>query len=296
MFCINIPATSANLGSGFDSLGVAVDLYNKVWMQECDRVDITSKDDVKIPTDKSNLIYYAAELLFSECGKKLDGLKIVQENNIPFTRGLGSSSACIVAGLLGANKLLGNQMSMHDLVNYASKIEGHPDNTTPALLGGLVTSAIHDNKVYYVKQEIHTDIAMAAFIPNFELSTSLARSVLPKEISSKDAIFNLSRSALMSVSLYSGNYENLRVACDDRLHQPYRLSLIKGADKVFDLAYKNDAYAAYISGAGSTLMAMYNKNDTEFTNKMVNELKENGLDFYKTLPLSIENNGAYIVE
>ena len=296
MIEIKVPATSANIGSGFDSLGLAVDLYNKVWMKESDVVSISSTDGTRIPTGTNNLVYKTAQHLFDECGKKLHGLKILQENNVPMTRGLGSSSACIVAGLVGANHLLGNPLSESELVDFAASLEGHPDNSTPALLGGLVTAAISDGHVYYVKQEIKNDIRLAAFIPEFELSTAKARGALPKTIDHKDGVFNLSRSALMSVSMSAGKYENLRIACQDKLHQPYRLSLIRDADKVFDAAYDMGAYAAYISGAGSTLMAFYDCHDECFEKKMTEAFAQRGIHGYKIKLLNVDNVGTTLSE
>ena len=171
MIQIKVPATSANLGSGFDALGLALTLYNRVWMEESDVIDITTKDDIKVPTDENNLIYWAAKRLYEECGKKLPGLKIIQENNIPMASGLGSSSACIVAGLLGANRLIGNPLNENDLINLAAAIEGHPDNTTPALSGGLVASAVEGDRVYSVSVPVSDKIRFAAFHPPFELKT-----------------------------------------------------------------------------------------------------------------------------
>ena len=136
MIRIDIPATSANLGSGFDSLGIALTMCNRVWMEEADELKITTTDKIKVPTDETNLIYWAARHLYQICGKTLPGLHIIQENNIPMARGLGSSSACIVAGILGANRMLGSPMSQSDLINLAAQIEGHPDNTSPAISGG----------------------------------------------------------------------------------------------------------------------------------------------------------------
>ena len=157
MIKIQIPATSANLGAGYDSLGLALDFYNQVNMEESDTVDITSLDGMRIPTDKTNLIYESANDLYKVCGKTLKGLKLEQTNNIPMARGLGSSSACIVAGLVGANTMLGNPLTIDDLVDIAAQIEGHPDNTAPALLGGIVTAVFDGKKVHWVKQEVYTN-------------------------------------------------------------------------------------------------------------------------------------------
>ena len=223
-------------------------------------------------------------------------MKIRQTNRIPMARGLGSSSACIVGGIVGANHLLGSPLCQRELVNIAATMEGHPDNSTPALLGGLVTAVLEKGKVYYVKQAIAQDLRFVAIIPNFELKTSFARQALPRDVSHKDAVFNLSRSALMSVSLYSGNYHNLKIACDDRLHQPYRLSLIDGAHDVFDLAYHHGAYAVYISGAGSTLMAIVNSERTAFVQQMRTGCDALGLNQWQIHELSVANVGARVLE
>lgn len=292
MFELKIPATSANIGSGFDALGLALDLYNYVWMEEHDGPIIQSMDDVAVPCDETNLIYSTAKQLYAECGKPFRGLRITQKNDIPLTRGLGSSSACIIAGLLGANALMGGPIPDDELIHYAAAIEGHPDNVAPALLGGLVTSAIEGGKVYYVKQEIHTGVKFAAFIPDFELPTKKAREALPKGVSHSDAVFNLSRAALASVSLYSGKLENLKVALDDRLHQPFRLPLIPGAEKVFDLAYSLGAYGVYISGAGPTIMAVIDSSDEEFEKAAEEGLLEKGLTGYSLRVHHVDNTGA----
>lgn len=292
MIKIRIPATSANLGAGFDCLGLAVNLYNYIEMELSDRVDISSNDGTWVPTTKDNMIYSSAEHLYNLCGKKLPGLKIVQENNIPMTRGLGSSSACIIGGLIGANTLLGNPLSESELVNLASEIEGHPDNTTPALLGGIVTAVLDGSKVYYVKQEVKNDLKLVAIIPDFKLSTSVARNVLPKTVSHMDARFNLSRAALFTASLLQGKYENIRVAVNDKLHQPYRIELIDHAKDVFNKAYDLNAYGAYISGAGPTLMAIVDGKDDEFILKLRRYLGELSLDGWEIKELSIDNVGA----
>ena len=268
MIKIQVPATSANLGSGFDSLGLALRFYNSVLMEEWDGVRISTSDGSAVPTDEKNLIYTSAKFLYELCGRPFHGLSLIQENNIPMTRGLGSSSACIVAGLVGANALLNSPLSKDDLVNLAARLEGHPDNSTPAILGGLVTAVFDGNRVYSVKVPISGRIKFAAFIPDFELKTEVARAALPKEIPHGDAVFNLSRAALMTASLFSGRLDNLRVAAQDKLHQPYRLKFIEGAEEIFALAYKSGAYAAFISGAGPTLMAMVNVTNLSFAQEM----------------------------
>lgn len=296
MIRMRVPATSANIGSGFDSLGLAVSMYNYVNMDEYDGICIRSLDNVQVPADQSNLIYKTAKYLFDLCGRDCKGLLIEQENNIPMARGLGSSSACIVAGLLGANRLMGDPLNRDEIIDIAAVMEGHPDNSTPALLGGQVTAVLEDKKVWYVKQEIRDDLRFVTIIPDFELKTSLARQALPREIGHKDGVFNLSRAALMSVSLYSGNYQNIRVAAQDKLHQPYRLKLIQGGAAVIESSYLLGAYGAYISGAGSTLMAIIGRDNTSFESKLRGILDSYGFERWRLHTLSIDNHGTTIEE
>lgn len=295
MIKFQIPATSANLGAGFDALGLALTFYNYVEMEESDRIDISSADGLEIPTDEKNLIYISAKDLYNVCGKKLEGLKLIQTNNIPMARGLGSSSACIVAGLAGANHMLGNPLSTDDLVDLAAQIEGHPDNTAPALLGGIVTAVFDGRKVHWVKQEVYTKLKFVAIIPDFELKTEKARACLPSQISHKDAVYNLSRAALFSASLLTGKFENLRTAVHDRLHQPYRMELIPHCREVFDIAYTHGAYGAFISGAGPTVMAIVDEENTYFAGKMKFSLENAGLGGWEVHEFHIDNDGTRIV-
>lgn len=295
MIKVRIPATSANIGPGFDALGLSLNLYNYVSIQEADSVTIVSKDGLNIPLDASNLVYTTARSLYELCGKRLPGLYIEQISHIPFARGLGSSSACIIGGLLGANELLGRPLSQDEIINLAATMEGHPDNSTPALTGGLVTAVLDNGTVHYVKQEVSSELKFAAIIPDFELHTSEARRVLPENISHMDARFNLARSALMAVSLYSGKYENLRAAADDRLHQPYRIGLIPGGGEVMDACYKNGAYASFISGAGSSILAIFNDSVLDFEQNTRDAMDSLGLHSWKLHILSIDNNGARIM-
>ncbi len=295
MIKLQIPATSANLGAGFDALGLALGLYNYVEMEESDKIDISSADGIDIPDDEHNLIYVSAKDLFEICGKKLNGLKIVQTNNIPMARGLGSSSACIVAGLAGANHMLGHPLSVDDLVDLAAQIEGHPDNTAPALLGGIVTAVFDGRKVHWVKQEVFTKLRFVAIIPDFELKTEKARACLPTEISHKDAVYNLSRAALFSASLLTGKFENLRTAVHDKLHQPYRMELIPHCREVFDIAYTHGAYGTYISGAGPTIMAIIDEDNTYFCGKMRFSLENAGIYGWQVHEFMIDNDGTQII-
>ncbi|MBR1555657.1 MAG: homoserine kinase [Oscillospiraceae bacterium] len=295
MITLQVPATSANLGAGFDALGLALQYYNTIEMEESDRIEISAPENPNVPTDERNLIYTSAKDLFEVCGKKLNGLKLIQHDRIPMTRGLGSSSACIVAGLAGANTLLGNPLNTDDLVDLAAQIEGHPDNTAPALLGGIVTAVFDGRRVHWVKQEVYTKLRFVAMIPDFELKTEKARACLPSEVSHKDAVYNLSRAALFSASLLTGKFENLRTATHDKLHQPYRMALIPHAREVFDIAYAHGAYAVYISGAGPTVMAIADEENTYFAGKMRFSLDNAGLKGWEVHDLKIDNTGCVLL-
>lgn len=296
MIRIDVPATSANLGAGFDSLGIALTLKNRIWMEEFDSIDITCTDNVKVPTGKDNLIFWAAEYLYRECGKKLPGLKIIQENNIPLARGLGSSSSCIVAGIMGANRFLGNPLSKNDLIHVAAKIEGHPDNTSPAISGGLVASAMEGERVYSVSVPVSEKIRFVVMIPPFELKTEEARKALPEQYSREDAVYNLSRSGLMTAALFSGELQNLRVAVQDRIHQPYRCGLIDNCDSVFRMSYELGSLGTYISGAGPTIISMVETNAAEqFAANCAAHLQEKNIKGWQVELLAADKDGAKIV-
>ena len=185
---VSVPATSANIGSGFDALGLAVTLYNTVTFEDSEVLDISSADGTRIPRGESNLVYRSAKGLFEKVGKQIPPLKITQTNPIPMARGLGSSSACIIAGLLGANRMLGDVLNTQELLTLATSIEGHPDNVAPALLGGLTSSVFEEGKVYSVKRDVDETLCFAAIVPDYKLLTEAARAALPKEVSHTDAV------------------------------------------------------------------------------------------------------------
>ena len=207
-------------------------------------------------------------------------------------RGLGSSSACIIAGLVGANTLMGKPLTLDELVNLAAQTEGHPDNTAPALLGGIVTAVFDGKAVHWVKQEVYTTLKFVVIIPDFELKTDKARACLPEQVSHKDAVYNLSRAALFSASLLTGKYENLRTAVHDKLHQPYRMEYIPRAREVFDIAYTLGAYACYMSGAGPSLMSIVDHDNTYFCGKLRFALDNAGLGTWEVKELHIDNSGT----
>lgn len=264
MVTVKVPATSANVGAGFDALGLAVSRHNMVSMEEWDRLDIQATDGSKIPTGTSNLVYRSAKAVYDQLNKPLPGMRIRQQNAIPMARGLGSSSACIVAGIVGANTLLGSPLSQQQMLTLATTIEGHPDNVAPALLGGFVSSVYEQEQVYSIRKDVDSNLAFAAFVPNFALLTQQARAALPEMVSRRDAVYNLSRAALAAAAFCEGAHELLPVVTKDTLHQQYRLPLIPGAERIFEIARELGAYGGYVSGAGPTIMAVVHRDNTAF--------------------------------
>lgn len=267
MIKVTVPATSANMGSGYDSIGIALDLYNVISMEESDRIEISDVSGADIPKDASNLIYQCAQKVYDICGKPLSGLKIAEECAIPQTRGLGSSSACTVAGILGANALLGNPLSQQNVIDLAASIEGHPDNSTPAILGGFCVALLEYGKVWSVRVPMNGKVDFITFIPDFELSTEKARGVLPDKVAHHDAVFNLSRAALLAGSLTTGKLENIGVAVGDCLHQPYRFDLIPDGREVVHAARAMGALGAFISGAGPSIIAIVDAQDKTYLSR-----------------------------
>jgi homoserine kinase len=260
MISVKVPATSANIGPGFDCIGIALNLYNTISAGECDeglKIDIQDESRHFLPRDKRNLVYRAMNAVFSEAGYYPRGIHIIQKNEIPVTRGLGSSSASIVGGMIAANLICQAKMSKDDIISFAANFEGHPDNTTPAITGGMAIAVINGDKTHYQKIEISPDkLKFAVFIPDFILKTKKARSILPPVVPREDAIFNTARASLLTAAMITGNYENLITALDDRLHQQYRKRFIKGIDKIFDIAIQSKALGSYISGAGPAVISV----------------------------------------
>lgn len=298
MVHIKVPATSANMGPGFDSIGVALELYNHLWFEQIDEgveIIVKRKQEIEIPTDKNNLIYKTMVDFFAETGNVMPGVRLIQEDYIPMVRGLGSSAACIVAGLLAANHMSGCHYSRDKLAQIAAKIEGHPDNSNPALFGSMVVGAIDHNEMCHVKLDLPKELVFAIMVPNFPVSTEDARKVLPNTYTKADAVFNASRAALLVASIYSGNYQNLTMAMEDRIHQPYRSQLIPDMDRIFKAAKNYGALASYLSGAGSTLMAVLTeKNAQTFQYKMQAYLKAIPNEWQLTL-LKPDTKGAQLI-
>lgn len=275
-----IPATSANIGSGFDSVGLALDLYNEIHIYENANskkieFEITGEGEKEIQKD-NNMILDAMKLVYKKLKAKPEKCYIIKcINRIPLSRGLGSSSAAIIGGLLSANYILGNKLSLEDdILNMAVQLEGHPDNVSPAILGGIISGVVRKNEDFkYVKINAPKKLKAIVAIPNFHLSTEKARNALPKEISFKDAIFNISRAALLTSALASNKLDLLEVATDDKLHQDYRAKFIPGLKELFKQTKNAGAYSVTISGAGSSILALV-KNDEKIIKDVSNAMKE----------------------
>lgn len=288
---IKAPASSANMGPGFDALGICLSMNNILRMKEWDRCEIYSRNNGSVSYKEDNLVYTSAKRVYQYCGRPFHGLYIAMHTYVPPTRGLGSSSACIAGGLVGANALLGGPLSKDQLLDLAAEIEGHPDNVTPALMGGFVCSLMEGTHVRYHKIPLSKKFAFAAFIPSFKLETKVARHILPHTIEYEDAIFNLSRTAMLVACLSGGDTENIAAALQDRLHQRYRAPYIPGYEEIMALARACGAFGSFLSGAGPTILALIPAADKSFYHRGRQMLAEKELP-YKLRMLRCDKAGA----
>lgn len=272
MYKVRVPATSANMGAGFDCMGIALDIYNTVEVHEIPEgliIENHGRDADLITKDGTNLIYRAMERVFRQTGFVPTGLKIISYNDIPVARGLGSSAASTAAGLLLANALIGEKLDMKRIIELGTALEGHPDNIVPALIGGMTLSYAQDTStVGYIKLDFPEKLRMLVMVPDFLLSTAMARKVLPRQVELGNAVFNVSRAALMVAALTAGELDHLKYAVQDKLHQPYREKLIPGMQEVFQQAYNAGARGVFLSGAGSTLIALVDADNNDFLSRL----------------------------
>ena len=289
---IRVPATTANLGPGFDAFGCALNLYTDVTFEETDcGLEITGCDEAYSGPD--NMAYTAYCAVLASLSEEIRGVKIHIESQIPICRGLGSSAALLVAGAMGANVLRGNKLSTQGLLNITNAMEGHPDNLAPAFYGGLTASMVDNGLPVTVNFPLHKDWEFLALVPDFDLPTPLARSVLPKDVSRADAIYNISHGAMVLKALELGDEKLLRTAMQDKLHQNYRRSLIQDYDAIEALVRTTGA-AFCLSGAGPTLLCITldEKLDEKLQKKLPAVTKAN----WQLLPLHIDFQGARIIE
>lgn len=295
---ITVPATSANLGPGFDCLGLALNLYNQVIFTETDDSELTitvcGEGTSQIPTDKRNLVYQAADCTFAQIGRRPSGFRITQNNCIPVGSGLGSSSAATISGILGANALVDGGLSQAQILALAVEIEGHPDNATPALYGGLTLTLTEDKQLYVEHISIPT-LKVVIVLPDFDFPTIQSRATLPQHISRQDAIFNIGRMGLLISALTTADHSKLRLAMQDRLHQPYRFPLIPGSEDVIHAAYGEGATAVALSGAGPSLIAFAPHNHQAISQAMQQGFAQVGLSS-QTWLLETTTHGATITQ
>ncbi|WP_438444304.1 homoserine kinase [Gorillibacterium sp. sgz5001074] len=258
---VRVPASTANLGPGFDSLGLALDLYTWVEMSRSEgkttfQLYGEELEGKGIPLDKSNLIYQVAQQVFARAGVEVPELSVSMYSDIPLARGLGSSASAIVAALTAANALIGSPLSDDELFQLASSIEKHPDNVGASLFGGLVVAYWDGIRAEHIKVAPDERLEVLVAVPDFQLSTEKARHALPKEVAMSDAVFNVGHSNLLVAALCTGRLEMIRLAMTDKLHQPYRSALVPGMAEILEGAADHGALGIALSGAGPTMLAL----------------------------------------
>ncbi|MBQ2870529.1 homoserine kinase [bacterium] len=303
-----VPATTANIGPGFDCFGMALPIYNEITIEETvmpgtgieisvisnnqDELDIMS-----IPTDKNNIVYKAVELLYNSIGQTPSELKITIKSDIPIAKGLGSSASVIVGGLLAANELLGRPADEAALLSIATEVEGHPDNVTPAIVGGVVISSQEeDGRVVYRKLDWPEEWKIMVCVPDYELATDIARSVIPKEIPLKDAAFNLRRSAMFVHAVSTKDEKLMKLALTDKLHQPYRMNLVPGLSEIIEnLKHEEDVLGCVLSGAGPAVLVITTGNSQDRIKEIVKNTWYNLNVKSDVNILKVEEKGAFIL-
>jgi homoserine kinase len=257
-FRVEVPATTANLGPGFDCLGMALDLWNTVtvWPSASPEVVVEGEGADLLAGNTRNLVYRAALHAADRLRLPLPPLRLEARNAIPLARGLGSSAAAAVAGLMIANRIAGGPLDDDGLLALAVDLEGHPDNAAPAIRGGACL-VVQDGERHLVRSlPVKDGLTCVVFIPSTTLATKTARAVLPRRVSREDAVFNASHTALLVRALLTGEWDDLRVGVQDRLHQPYRSDLLPAMEPLFQAATRAGAYGAFLSGAGPTILAL----------------------------------------
>ena len=274
---IKVPASTSNLGPGFDTLSLALDLYNDFTFKFTkEGLKIIQTNSNKLPENSTNLVYKSFCEVFKGQKKLPPGVEITINCQIPLAAGLGSSASAVVSGVLAADTLLGNPLKKNEILSIVTRLEGHPDNCAAAIYGGLTVSVSSDKNVYVSQFPWPKDLLVIVVLPDFELPTSISRELLPPKITYGDATFNVSRTAYLLSSLLNKDWEGLKIGFQDRLHQQYRKDLVPGMDVVLNEGLKKGALGATLSGAGPTLVAFVNDKDKadEIGKTMVNKWSE----------------------
>lgn len=296
--CVRVPATSANLGPGFDALGVALDLHNvvEIALSEAPHVAVTGEGAGELPSDRTNLIYRAACALAEVAGVRGVHFALRCESRIPLARGLGGSAAAIVAGLVGANELLSRPVDLDGLVQLATRLEGHPDNVVPALVGGFTVAVAEGERVWWTRIPVPDSPRLVLGVPEFALPTPEARRRLPDRVAFEDAVFNAGRAALLVAALVGRRLDLLGVATQDRLHQPYRTPLVPGFEAVCRAAREAGAAGVALSGAGPSVVAFVEADRAEAVARAVERAFEAHGVRARAVVTQVDSVGARIVE
>ena len=297
MVKIKVPGTSANIGPGFDTLGLALNIFNEITVEKKNS-GIEVLWDIPNPNIplEDNLVYVALVHTLKKYKKEDLGCTVLMTKvDIPISRGLGSSAAAIVCGIYAAHYLMDYSLSTKDIVNIATELEGHPDNVAPAILGNMILSVMTGDSVLYSKIDFPEEIKFNVLIPNFKLSTEKARSVLPGSYSTADCVSNASRLALMLNFLKEKRYNDLRVCLEDKIHQPYRFELINNSLDIFEKSKELGALGEFISGAGPTLITWVDKNEESYKKELQKYLDTLD-DKWEIKDLTINTTGTIIEE
>ncbi len=296
---MRVPASTANLGSGFDTLGMALGLYNEVEVEltgETLTLEIRGEGAERLQAlGERNLVARSVTGTLERLGVPVGGIRIRMENRIPMSRGLGSSSAAALGGVAAAVALAGASLSPEEILDLAIPFEGHPDNITPALLGGLTVSTLVGGRVRCVKLPVPAELQAVAVIPEFHLSTAKARNALPPTVPRADAVFNVGRVALFLAAMQAGRLDLLREAAQDRLHQPYRAPLVPGMAEVLAEGERAGALACFLSGAGPTLLALVTGDGRAVGERMVARWKTEANITAHPVPLPIDREGLKVL-
>ena len=275
---VRVPATSANMGPGFDCLGIALDIWNTVSAEVGGQgFEIYGHGEGELPYDESNLVWSSIARVFEEVGGKMPAMSLICHNEIPTTRGLGSSSAALVGGLVVGNELCGSPFDKSELLQIAADTEGHPDNVAPALFGGMQIAVSQDGRVVSAPVPIPENLSAVLYVPNTPMPTEEARDLLKSEVPRSDAVFNIGRAALLVRAMASGDLEHLDIATDDRMHQPARQTIFFPMRNIIRAALGAGALGAFLSGAGSTVLALATEKEFTIGYEMADAAVKSGL-------------------
>lgn len=291
---IRIPATSANLGPGFDCLGLAIALYNEVSIKPSSyqSISVKGEGEENVKLKKNNIFVSIFYDIYQELVGKKDPFRFEFYNNIPFSRGMGSSSAVIVGAIASAYTMAGIKVNRESILNKAIVYETHPDNIAPAVFGGFTSSIVEHGKVKTLKKELSPALKVVMLIPDRPMSTAHSRTLLPKSYMMKNVVYNLSRASLLTAAFFSENWDYLRVASKDCMHEHRRMKQMKELFEVRDIALKSGALMSTLSGSGSSFFNLVKSEDAL---KVATALK-NSFEMFRVEIFELDNHGFQIVK